>query len=161
MLTKIALVALVVCSLITPSFAKTVTEEKSGVMVDLPEGEGWKMEESKDPTALCDEGLTIVVMRFDKDLPAVVLKRIADKFEPMMRDAKVGDDSEQITVHGIQADKISGYGMKDEKPVKFTAILLSKDSSGTTAIIAYGAETPFKRHLRDIDTTLDSVRPKQ
>jgi hypothetical protein len=90
----------------------------------------------------------------------VVIKRIADEFSPLMKDAKIGDEADKVTLHGIQADKISGYGMKDEKPVKFTAVLLSKETSGTLAVIAIGDETPFKRHLRDIDATLDSVRPK-
>ena len=82
------------------------------------------------------------------------------KFEPLMKDAKLGDDADKVAVHGMQVDKFSGYGTRDEKPVKFTAVLICKDNTSTLAVIALGDETAFKRHLRDIDATLDSIRPK-
>jgi hypothetical protein len=155
-------VALLISTLLMAStFAKTITDEKSGVLIDLPEGDGWKIEVAKlTTTAVNDEGVSLVIMRFERQLPDVVIKRLADSFDLLMKDAKAGDDVEKITVHGMQADKLSGHGSKDDKAVKFTAVLICKDNTSTVAVIAVGAETPFKRHLRDIDTTLDSIRPK-
>jgi hypothetical protein len=151
----------------SPVFAKTITDEKSGISIDLPDGEGWKVEDTKTAgekttTATNAEGVTIIIMRFERTLPAVVLKRLADSFNPIMTDAKASDDSEgQIAVHGIQADKISGNATKDEKPIRFAAVLVGTGNNSTLAVIAFGSETPFKRHLRDIDAALGSVRPKQ
>jgi hypothetical protein len=153
--------------LLSPAFAKTITDEKSGISIDLPDADGWTVEATKTAgekttTATHADGVTIIVMRFEKTLPAVVLKRLADSFIPIMTDAKASDDSEgQIAVHGIQADKISGNATKDEKPIRFTAVLLATGNNSTLAVIAFGSETPFKRHLRDIDAALGSVRPKQ
>jgi hypothetical protein len=164
MLQKTALLALLMAMLlIAPARAKTVEDKKSAVLIDLPEGEGWKIEEANSrTTAVCDEGVSIVVMRFDKQLPDVVIKRLADSIFPLFTDAKAGEDGvEKITVHGMQADKVTGYGKKDEKTVKFSAVLFSKDSTSTVAVIAFGSETPFKRHLRDIDAAFDSIRPRE
>ena len=148
-------------SILIPVHAKTITDDKSGVLIDLPDADGWKIEEGKLMTkATHEEGVTLVIMRFDRDLPGVVMKRISDYFIPLMKDAKMGDDADKVAIHGMQVDKFSGYGTRDEKPVKFTAVLICKDNTSTLAVIALGDETAFKRHLRDIDTTLDSIRPK-
>ena len=162
MIYKFTLLSLVLSVVgIAPTFAKTITDEKSGVLIDLPEGDGWTIEVKKlTTTAVNDEGVSLVIMHFDRQLPDVVIKRLADSFDLLMKDAKAGEDVDKITVHGMQADKLSGYGSKDEKTVKFTAVLLCKDNTSTVAVIAIGAETAFKRHLRDIDTTLDSIRGK-
>jgi hypothetical protein len=162
MTAKITFAALLLSSLlIAPIFAKTITDEKSGVSIDLPDADGWKLEEGANPTATCAEGVSLIVIHFDKELPDAVIKRLADALGSIMKDAKASDDAEKITVHGLDADKVSGYAMRDEKAVKFTAVLISKDKTNTLAIIAVGNETPFKRHLRDIDGTLDSIRPKE
>ena len=144
---------------IAPAFAKTVTD-KAGVSVDLPDADGWTLEEGATPTATCAEGVSLIVLHFEKELPEAVIKRIGEAFGTVMKDAKTSDEAEKIAVHGLEASKISGYGSRDEKAVKFTALLISKDKTDTIAIIAVGNETPFKRHLRDIDGALDSVRPK-
>jgi hypothetical protein len=164
MLKIISLLALLTLMLlIAPAHAKTIEEKKSAVLVDLPDSEGWKIEEANNrTTAVCDEGVSIVVMRFDKQLPDVIIKRLADSLFPMLNDAKAGEDGvEKITVHGMQADKITGYGKKDEKALKFSAVLICKDNTSTVAILAFGSETPFKRHLRDIDAAFDSIRPRE
>ena len=159
--TLLALFALFASALfILPIHAKTIADNKSGVLIDLPDGDGWKIEEGKTTTATHQEGVTLVIMRFEKDLPGVVMKRISDYFIPLMKDAKIGDDADKVAIHGMQVDKFSGYGTRDEKPVKFTAVLICKDNTSTLAVIALGDETAFKRHLRDIDAALDSVRPK-
>ena len=145
---------------ISPAQAKTIIDDKSGVMIDLPDSDGWKIEEGKTTKATHPEGVTLVIMRFERDLPAVVMKRISDYFIPLMNDAKIGDDADKAVIHGMQVDKFSGYGVRDEKPVKFTAILICKDNTSTLAVIALGDETAFKRHLRDIDAAIDSARPK-
>lgn len=145
---------------ILPVHAKTITDDKSGVLIDLPDGKGWKIEEGKTTKAIHEEGVTLVIMRFERDLPSTVMKRISDYFIPLMKDAKIGDDADKVAIHGMQVDKFSGYGTRDEKPVKFTAILICKDSASTLAVIAFGDETAFKRHLRDIDAAIDSARPK-
>jgi len=61
----------------------------------------------------------------------------------------------------MQADKFSGHAKREELTVRFSMILLSKDSVGTVAVIAVGPETGYKRHLRDIDAAMDSARPKE
>ena len=141
------------------SFAKTITDDKMGVSVDLPDD--WKLEEGKRITATSDDGVMLIVVRFDRELPDVIIKRLADEMVPIMDDAKAADDLEKVVVHGIQAQKFTGHAKRDEKAVKFTCLLLSKDSTSTFAVIALGPETRFKQHLRDIDTALDSVRPKE
>jgi hypothetical protein len=102
----------------------------------------------------------IYVMRIDRELPAQVLKRFADEMQAIMSDAKPGDDVDNVTVHGMQAQKFTGYGRRDDNAVKFSALLLSHEGGATICVIAVGPETNFKRHLRDIDAALDSVRPK-
>lgn len=145
--------------------AKTFTDPKSNISVDLPDD--WKIAEATkiggnlSTTATSEDGVMIVVMRIDRKLPAEVMKRFADEIDALMHDAKIGDDADKIAVHGIQADKFSGNAQRDDKPVRFTALLLSKDSAGTLAVIAVGPETYYKRHLREIDAALDSPRPKQ
>ena len=160
-LAAFVLSALLLTPVITPVFGKTVTDQKSGVSVDLPDGDGWKLQEGATPTATCEEGVSLLVIHFDKELPEAVMKRLAEAFEPVMKEAKARDEAEKINVHGLEGDKISGYGMRDEKAVKFTAVLICKDKTNTLAIIAVGNETPFKRHMRNIDETLDSIRPKE
>ena len=162
MLRKITLAAILGLGLISsPAFGKDITDEKSGIVISLPEGDGWKLEEGKVTTATCEEGISISIIRFEKDMPSTIIKRMADEFARFFSDAKAkADDIDKITVHGMQVDKVTGYGMKDEKPVKFTVILVCKDNTSTVAIIAYGGETAFKRHLREIDETFDSIKPK-
>jgi hypothetical protein len=159
--------ALLLAALLLPltASAKTVTDPKSDISVDLPE-EGWKIEEgvkiggNVSTTATSDDGVMIIVMRIDRKLPAEVMKRFADEMFALMNDAKIGEDADKTTLHGLQADKFSGHALREEKPVRFTCELLSKDSAGTLAVIAVGPETYYKRHLRDIDAALDSPRPK-
>ena len=162
MLKKITLAAILglgFCSV--PAYGKDITEDKSGIIISLPEAEGWKIEEGKVTTATCEEGLSISIIRFEKNLPAAIIKHMASEFERFYAEATPTlDDMEKITVHGMQVDKVSGYGTKDEKPVKFTVILVCKDSTSTVAIIAYGGETAFKRHMREIDETFNSIKPK-
>ena len=141
--------------------AKTVDDNKAGISVDLPEG--WKYEEgtpSNAKKATSDDGVVIYVMRFDRELPAQVFKRFADEMQAIMSDAKPADDVEEVTIHGLQAQKFTGNGRKDDNAVKFSAVLLGKDGGATICVIAVGPETNFKRHLRDIDAALESVRPK-
>lgn len=157
---KLFLVLALSAVIIFPANAKTISDDKSGVLIDLPDGEGWKIETGKTTKAIHEEGVTLVIMRFDRDLPGVVMKRVSDYFIPLMKDAKIGDDADKVAIHGMQVDKFSGYGTRDEKPVKFTAVLICKDNTSTLAVIALGDETAFKRHLREIDAALDSVRPK-
>jgi hypothetical protein len=164
MSTKSLLIAVMACLWVgSPARAKTHIESKSNIAVDLPDD--WKVEESKiggnlSTTATSDDGVSIIVMRIDRKLPAEVMKRLADEMDALMKDAKASDDAEKVVVHGLQADKFSGHAKRDDVTVRFTMLLLSKDSVGTVAVIAVGSETAFKRHLRDIDAAMDSVRPK-
>ena len=163
MLKKLTLAAVLTLGMFgMPCYGKSITDEKSGVVIDLPDGEGWKLDEGKKmTTAANDEGISVSIVRFDKMMPSTLIKRLADEMVQFMQDAKANaDDIDKITVHGMQVDKVSGYGMKDEKPVKFSMILICKDNTSTLAVIAYGGETAFKRHLRDIDAAFDSIRPK-
>ena len=162
MLKKIALAALLGLGFCNPpAYSKDITDEKSGIVVSLPEGEGWKTEEGKVTTATNDEGVSISIIRIEKEIPSVVIKHIVENFARFFAEAKPNlDDMEKVTLHSMQVDKVSGYGTKDEKPVKFTVILVCKDSTSTVAILAYGGETAFKRHMREIDETLASIKPK-
>jgi hypothetical protein len=162
--TKAALALLASLLLASFAFAKTYTEPKSEVTIDLPDG--WKTEEpqlgpNKLMVATADDGVSIVVMHIARKLPAVVMKRLADEMDPVLRDAKANDDADKVTLHGLQADKFTGNAQRDDKPVRFTMILLNTGSVDTVAIFAVGPETQFKRRLREIDAALDSIRPKQ
>jgi hypothetical protein len=146
------------------AFAKTYTEPKSEITIDLPDG--WKTEEPQlGPNELmiatADDGVSIVVMHIARKLPAVVMKRLSDEMEPLLKDAKANDDADKVTLHGMQADKFTGNAQRDDKPVRFTMLLLNTGNTDTIAIFAVGPETQFKRRLREIDAALDSVRPKQ
>jgi hypothetical protein len=164
MLTRILPLAALLSLLPSFAFAKTYTEPKSEITIDLPEG--WKTEEpqlgpNKLMIATADDGVSIVVMHIARKLPAVVMKQLSDEMEPLLKDAKANDDADKITLHGMQADKFTGNAQRDDKPVRFTMLLLNTGNTDTIAIFAVGPETQFKRRLREIDAALDSVRPKQ
>ena len=155
--------AFLLAAIVVPASApaKQVDDTKAGISVDLPDG--WKYEEGTPHNAkkvTSDDGVVIYVMRFDRELPTTVFKRFADEMQAIMSDAKPGDDVEDVTVHGLRAQKFTGNGRKDDAAVKFSALLLGHEGGATICVIAVGPETNFKRHLRDIDAALDSVRPK-
>ena len=166
MLHKPTLAAFILCSMLTfQLFAKTITDEKSNVSIDLPDADGWTITDGKtagekSTTAAHADGVSIIVLRFERTLPAVVMKRLADTLSPIITDAKAAEDgTDQVSLHGLQADKITGSASKDEKPLRFTAVLVATGNNSTLAVIAFGPETNFKRHLRDIDAAIGSVRP--
>ena len=163
---KSAWAVIVICTMLIAA-TKTITDETAGVSIDLPDADGWKTAETKTAgqrttTTSHADGVSILLIRFDRQLPSVVIKRLADSFEPIMKDAKVAEDgTDQVTVHGIQADKVSGTATRQEKPIQFTALLLGSGNNNTLALIAFGPEAALKRHQSEIKTTFDSVRPKQ
>ena len=65
-------------------------------------------------------------------------------------------------LNGLKAEKVTGRGHRNERGVRFTAILVpAKDATATDAVIAVGPETMYKQHMRDIDNALDTIKPAQ
>jgi hypothetical protein len=132
---------------------------KPGVIVQFPQD--WKVEQNGKTTASGPDGVAVIVMRIDKKSADDVRKAVPQSLASVVQQAQI-DDTDDTTVNGLKAERVSGRGYRNEKPVRFSALLIgAKDTNATDAVVAVGPETHYKRHMRELDGALDSVRSAQ
>jgi hypothetical protein len=135
------------------------TEAKPGVVVQFPQD--WKVQQDGKTVADGPDGVAVVVMRIDKKSADDVRKAIPQSLAPVVQRIQI-DDTDDTTVNGLKAQRVAGRGYRNEKPVRFSALLIpAKNATATDAVIAVGPETHYKRHMRELDGALDSVRAAQ
>lgn len=129
---------------------------KPAVQVQFPEN--WKVEQN-GTVASSPDGCSLIVTRVDKKSPADVAANLSQTFPAVFRDATI-TDTDDTTVNGLKAQKLTGRGHRNERGVRFTAVLIpAQGATATDAVIAVGPETMYKQHMRDIDTALDTIKP--
>jgi hypothetical protein len=134
-------------------------EAKPGVVVQFPQD--WKVQQDGKMTADGPDGVAVIVMRIDKKSADDVRKAVPQSLSTVVQGAQI-DDTDDTTVNGLKAERVTGRGYRNEVPVRFSALLIpAKDATATDAVVAVGPETHYKRHMRELDGALDSVRAAQ